>query len=54
MGLGTQVKAHNERRFSVKWDAPGPRLREIVEALRAIWNTWQTGAPLNFRASPIG
>lgn len=48
LGLGTQVKAHNERRFSVKWDAPGPRLREIVEALRAIWNTWQTKAPLNF------
>ena len=48
MGLGTQVKAHNERRFSVKWDAPGPRLREIVEALRAIWNTWQTKAPLRY------
>jgi probable F420-dependent oxidoreductase len=49
MGLGTQVKAHNERRFSVKWDAPGPRLREIVEALRAIWNTWQTKASLNYQ-----
>jgi probable F420-dependent oxidoreductase len=48
MGLGTQVKAHNERRFSVKWEAPGPRLREIVEALRAIWNTWQTKAPLRY------
>jgi probable F420-dependent oxidoreductase len=48
MGLGTQVKAHNERRFSVKWEAPGPRLREIVEALRAIWNTWQTKVPLRY------
>jgi probable F420-dependent oxidoreductase len=48
LGLGTQVKAHNERRFSVKWEPPGPRLREVVGALRAIWNTWQTGAPLNF------
>ena len=48
LGLGTQVKAHNERRFAVKWDAPGPRLREIVGALRAIWNTWQTKAPLDF------
>ena len=49
MGLGTQVKAHNERRFSVKWEPPGPRLREVVEALRAIWHTWQTQASLNFQ-----
>ena len=48
LGLGTQVKAHNERRFSVKWEPPGPRLREVVEALRAIWNSWQTKAPLNY------
>jgi probable F420-dependent oxidoreductase len=48
LGLGTQVKAHNERRFSVKWEPPGPRLREVVAALRAIWNTWQTKAPLKF------
>jgi probable F420-dependent oxidoreductase len=48
LGLGTQVKAHNERRFAVKWEAPGPRLREVVGALRAIWNTWQTKAPLDF------
>ncbi len=38
LGLGTQVKAHNERRFSVKWEPPGPRLREVVLALRAIWD----------------
>lgn len=49
LGLGSQVKAHNERRFSVPWSAPAPRLREVVLALRAIWNTWQTGAPLDFR-----
>ncbi|HLF48072.1 MAG TPA: TIGR03617 family F420-dependent LLM class oxidoreductase [Methylomirabilota bacterium] len=49
LGLGTQVKAHNERRFSLKWEPPGPRLREVVLALRAIWESWQTGAPLNFR-----
>jgi probable F420-dependent oxidoreductase len=49
LGLGTQVKAHNERRFSVKWEPPGPRLREVVAALRAIWNTWQNKAPLDFR-----
>lgn len=49
LGLGTQVKAHNERRFSVPWDAPLPRLREIILALRAIWHSWRTGERLNFR-----
>ena len=36
LGLGSQVKGHNERRFSVKFESPGPKLREIVLALRAI------------------
>ncbi|MCS7207204.1 MAG: TIGR03617 family F420-dependent LLM class oxidoreductase [Dehalococcoidia bacterium] len=49
LGLGTQVKGHNERRFSVAWSAPGPRIREYVQALRAIWDCWQNGTPLNFR-----
>jgi probable F420-dependent oxidoreductase len=49
LGLGTQVKGHNERRFSVKWEAPGPKLREVVLALRAIWDSWQTGAKLDFK-----
>ena len=49
LGLGTQVKAHNERRFSLKWEPPGPRLREVVLALRAIWRCWQEGKPLDFR-----
>src|SRR5919205_3395681 len=49
LGLGSQVKGHNERRFSVKWEAPAPRMREVVLALRAIWNCWQNGAPLNFK-----
>jgi len=48
LGLGSQVKGHNERRFSVKWDAPAPRMREVVQALRAIWSCWQNGTPLNF------
>jgi probable F420-dependent oxidoreductase len=48
LGLGSQVKAHNERRFSVRWEPPGPRLREIVSALRAIWECWQHGTPLRF------
>jgi len=49
LGLGTQVKGHNERRFSVKFESPGPKLREVVRALRAIWDTWQNGTTLNFR-----
>jgi probable F420-dependent oxidoreductase len=49
LGLGTQVKGHNERRFSVRWESPGPKLREIVLALRAIWNCWQHETPLNFK-----
>ncbi|MBI4562728.1 MAG: TIGR03617 family F420-dependent LLM class oxidoreductase [Candidatus Rokubacteria bacterium] len=49
LGLGTQVKGHNERRFSVKWEAPGPRLREVVLALRTIWDCWQNGTKLNFK-----
>lgn len=48
LGLGTQVKGHNERRFSVPWTAPLPRLREYIEALRAIWNCWETGEKLAF------
>ena len=49
LGLGSQVRGHNERRFSVKWSAPAARMREYVESIRAIWNTWLTGEPLNYQ-----
>jgi probable F420-dependent oxidoreductase len=49
LGLGTQVKGHIERRFSVAWTAPGPRLREYILALRAIWDAWQARGPVAFR-----
>lgn len=49
LGLGTQVRAHIQRRFSTVWDSPGPRLREYIAALHAIWDTWQDGAPLRFK-----
>ncbi|MFZ5652941.1 MAG: TIGR03617 family F420-dependent LLM class oxidoreductase [Pseudomonadota bacterium] len=49
IGLGSQIRAHNERRFSVPWSAPAPRMREYVLALRAIWDCWQGKGPLDFR-----
>lgn len=49
LGLGTQVRAHITRRFNMPWSSPGPRLREYIHALRAIWNTWNTGDKLAFK-----
>lgn len=49
LGLGSQVRAHNQRRFSVKFESPGPKLREVALALRAIWECWQNGTPLKFQ-----
>lgn len=43
IGLGSQVRAHNERRFSVPWTPPAPRMREYVQVLRAIWHCWKMG-----------
>ncbi len=46
LGLGTQVKAHIERRFGVPWDPPAAKLREYLEAVRAVWRSWQEDLPL--------
>ena len=51
VGLGPQVRAHNERRFSVPWSAPAPRMREYVQALRAIWQAWKTGGKLAYEGA---
>jgi probable F420-dependent oxidoreductase len=51
LGLGTQVKGHNERRFSVPWSAPAPRMKEYVQALAAIFRCWEHGEPLDFRGA---
>jgi len=48
LGLGTQVKAHNERRFSVPWSPPAPRMREYIQGLKAIWRCWRHGETLKF------
>jgi probable F420-dependent oxidoreductase len=48
LGLGSQVKGHNERRFGIPWTAPAPRMRDYVQALRAVWTAWETRGRLNF------
>src|SRR5262245_36868877 len=48
LGLGTQVRGHNERRYSTPWGSPGPRLREMVLLIRHIWDVWQNGAKPGF------
>jgi probable F420-dependent oxidoreductase len=49
LGLGSQVRAHVERRFSMPWSNPAARMREFVLALRAIWDSWEHGTKLEFR-----
>lgn len=49
LGLGTQVRPHIEKRFSSTWSQPAKRLREIVLAIRAIWDCWEGNAKLDFR-----
>jgi len=49
LGLGTQVRAHNERRFGIKWEHPGPKLREMVQMIHAIWDCWQNGTRPSFQ-----
>lgn len=49
LGLGSQIKAHIERRFSMPWGHPAPRMREFILAMRAIWDSWQNETKLDFR-----
>ena len=49
LGLGSQIKPHITRRFSMPWSQPAARMREFVQALRAIWTSWDTGDKLDFR-----
>lgn len=48
LGIGSQVKAHVTRRFSMPWSAPAERMREYIKVVRSCWKTWQTGEELNF------
>ena len=47
-GLGSQIRPHNERRFSVPWTAPAPRMREYIQAVRAIWAAWKGDGKLDY------
>lgn len=49
LGLGSQVKGHIERRYGLRWSPPGPWMREYVTAVRAVWDCWQRGVPLDVR-----
>jgi len=48
LGLGSQIKAHIEKRFSAQFSQPAARMREVILATRAIWRTWEEGEPLQF------
>lgn len=50
LGLGTQVRAHVERRYGLRWSAPAPWIRDYVNAMRAVWACWQHGTPLHFES----
>ena len=49
LGLGSPIKPHITKRFSMEWSHPAPRMREMILAIRAIWDTWENGTPLAFR-----
>jgi len=49
LGLGSQIRPHITKRFSMPWSAPAARMREYILALRAIWDCWHNGTPLDFR-----
>ena len=49
LGLGTQVKGHNERRFGVKWEKPVEKMRDVILAVSAVWESWQHQTRLNYQ-----
>ncbi|HET6795059.1 MAG TPA: LLM class F420-dependent oxidoreductase, partial [Acidimicrobiales bacterium] len=49
LGLGSQIKPHIEKRFSMPWSHPAARMRELILAMRAIWDCWNNGTKLDFR-----
>lgn len=48
LGMGSQIRAHITKRFSMPWGAPAPQMKELIQAIRAIWANWYEGEPLRF------
>ncbi|MCI3948835.1 MAG: putative oxidoreductase, partial [Acidimicrobiales bacterium] len=49
LGLGSQIKPHIEKRFSMPWSHPAARMKELISAIKAIWAAWDSGDKLDFR-----
>jgi len=49
LGLGSQIKPHITKRFSMPWSSPAARMREMILAIRAIWASWNDGTKLDFQ-----
>ncbi|MFM9941437.1 MAG: TIGR03617 family F420-dependent LLM class oxidoreductase [Hyphomicrobiaceae bacterium] len=50
LGLGSQVKTHNERRFGVAWSPPAPRMRDYIGAVRALWQAFEAGTSIDYHS----
>lgn len=50
LGLGSQVKGHNERRYGIPWTPPAPRMRDYIGAVRAVWQAWEKQEPLDYHS----
>ena len=50
LGLGSQVKGHNERRYGIPWTPPAPRMRDYIGAVRAVWRAWEKAEPLDYHS----
>ena len=50
LGLGSQIKPHITKRFSMPWSNPAARMKELIEAIRAIWDSWQNETPLEYES----
>ena len=50
LGLGPQVKGHNERRYGINWTPPAPRMKDYVGAVKAIWYAWEHETPLDYHS----
>jgi len=49
LGLGSQIRPHITKRFSMPWSRPAARMREFIQAMHAIWDCWYEDSPLQFR-----